>query len=167
MFALPCMGYCFQSFGIYHDASCTHTLKGACRVSHRLMASYQIQCSMGSTYTTHWIHCLLAQPVQPCSNVTVWTTLCPRVDFNCTGSLAVPQMWIWPGCQCLLQHAVLQAAKPLQGLISSNYNAWQTCNVLADFVTVLCVALDWLRKASAISWAAPEACSTVKATLLH
>lgn len=129
------------------------------------MTSYQIQCSMGSTYTTVWIHCLLAQPVQPYSNVTVWTTLSSRVSFSWTGSVALSQIWSWPGYQCLVEHAVLQAAKPLQGPITSNYNAWQTCNVLAEFGTAFYVALDWLWKASAISGAAPEACSSAKETL--
>ena len=79
---------------------------------------------------------------EPCLNITAWTTLRSRVNFSCTGSVAMPQMWSWPGYQCLLQHAVLQVAKALQGLITSNYNAWQTCNVFTEFGTVFYVALD-------------------------
>lgn len=124
-FALPGMSCCFQSFGKDNDVSykrLSPTKTCLQSLTSGITVRYQIQRSIGGAYTTDQIHCLLAQPVQLYSNITSWTTLHSRVNFSCTGSMAVPHTCSWPGYHCLLQHAVLQAAKPLQGLITSNYN---------------------------------------------
>lgn len=45
----------------------------------------------------------IAQPVQPSSSPIAWATLHSGVNFSCTGSIAVPWMWTWPGYRSLLQ----------------------------------------------------------------
>lgn len=139
--------FCLASLGTDHDASCTryfHSQKHTHRVSHEALQQ-DIQPSAARaapTPPTGFPACLPS----PCSSVTAWTTWHSGANFSCTGSTAVPWMWTWSGCHGLLQHTVLQAAKPLQGLITSNYNILQTWNVLGEFGTVFYVALDWLRQ---------------------
>lgn len=80
-----------------------------------IITRYQIWCIKGSTYTTNWTHCLLAQPVQPQCNVAAQTTPLSGVSFSSTSSKAVPQMW-----SCPAWIPVPSAAQPL---VISNYNA--------------------------------------------